>query len=389
MEREPIEAAPGFSIRLRELSAKETKECPSQRFCFDVSVSPLVANSESDNNDSPWPGNVVDFGFKIYNRLSLAEKESYDKAVSKFVDAGYWVPIDDDAVIRDTAAPKVVSFPVKQVDDSVPDGPTKVTSFKVRPVIQAVGVNRVIKAGGAGKASYSGDSVPEILLGSYYRFQLMARSDSNGDAVSSLGYLYIRGAGRWYRCDRLAFGLLHGPASLQSGMSTLLRLAGKLEPSLAELPVYSFYDDILVLIPINKVPRYLSTILPLAERVGLVIPSDQIALLSDAAHSVCGTTCDAGWGLRLGNLMRVRRNSLHIRCLVKKIDFVKKFELVAGKTTRRDVRRLTGLSQAGNILRLHPVRALASSAVSKIVARLPPLGEWDSPSLLSEDSAQY
>ncbi|EER04372.1 hypothetical protein Pmar_PMAR023971, partial [Perkinsus marinus ATCC 50983] len=266
--------------------------------------------------DMRVPGNVVDFGFKIYNRLSLAEKESYDKAVSKFVDAGYWVPIDDDAVIRDTAAPKVVSFPVKQVDDSVPDGPTKVTSFKVRPVIQAVGVNRVIKAGGAKKASYSGDSVPEILLGlrlnfsrageghlgllsldvgkAFYRFQLMARSDSNGDAVSSLGYLYIRGAGRWYRCDRLAFGLLHGPASLQSGMSTLLRLAGKLEPSLAELPVYSFYDDILVLIPINKVPRYLSTILPLAERVGLVIPSDQIALLSDAAHSVCGTTCDAG-----------------------------------------------------------------------------------------------
>ncbi|KAF4649664.1 hypothetical protein FOL47_001849, partial [Perkinsus chesapeaki] len=385
-EWEPIEAAPGFSIRLRELSEGEAKECPSQRFCFDVSVSPLDDPNDARHNinDSPWPSNVVDFGFKIYNRLSASEKESYDKAVNKFVDAGYWVPVDDDVVSHDSTAPKVVSFPVKQVDDSASDGPTKVISFKVRPVIQAVGVNRVIKAGGARKASYSGDSVAEILLGlrlnfsragegplgllsldvgkAFYRFRLMARSDSRGDVVSSLGYLYIRAAGKWYRCDRLAFGLLHGPASLQSGLATLLRLAGKLDPSLAVLPVYSFYDDIMVPIPLTKVPELLSTILPLAERVGLVIPSDQIALLSDAAERICGITCDHGWGLRLGNLMRVRQNDLQIRCLVKKIDFVKNFELKADKTTRRDVSRLTGSAQASNILRLHPVRALASSA---------------------------
>lgn len=56
-----------------------------------------------------------------------------------------------------------------------------------------------------------------------------------------------------------------------------------------------------------------------------------------------------------------------------KIDFAEKFELVADETTRRYVDRLTELVQAGNILRLHPVRPLASSAASNIVARLPPL----------------
>ncbi|KAF4692687.1 hypothetical protein FOZ60_012801 [Perkinsus olseni] len=410
-EWQNLESAPGFSLRLRELQPDEPKECPNQRFCFDVSISPLEGTGVSDSDehrDNQWPSKVADFGIKLYNRLSPEEQASYDKAVKKFVDSGYWIPTPHETVAEDRSAPRVESFPVKQVDD---DGPSKVTSFKVRPVIQAVGVNKIIKAGGARKASYSGEPVADILMGlrtsfsqaghgdlglltldvgkAFYRFRLSARDGEGSDPVSNMGYIYIKVVNQWYRCNRLAFGLLHGPATLQSGLNVMLRLLHKLDEGLSSLPIHSFYDDILVPIPLHQVGRFLSSIVPLAERIGLVLPPDQIALLSDTAHQVCEIPCAYDWSLRLGYLMKVHQNNLLIRCLIKKRDFVQSFQLCAGETTRRDVSRLTGSAQAGNVLRTHPLRGLTSSALSKLVARVSPNTGWDTPLDLEEGSVHY
>ncbi|KAF4651104.1 hypothetical protein FOL47_000644 [Perkinsus chesapeaki] len=172
----PLESARGFSLRARLLTAEESKDHIDQKYVLEVAV---TSSNPGGIESKPWRRDVHDFGSKLFDKLSPAEKLEYEEALAQFVHLDHWQTVDASVIANDSSAPLVVCFPVKQNCDTTPsDGSiSKTTSFKVRPVVQAVPINDAYHDTGVHEASYSGTAHRDLLTALRLAFEATPVTD--------------------------------------------------------------------------------------------------------------------------------------------------------------------------------------------------------------------
>ncbi|KAF4649814.1 hypothetical protein FOL46_001469, partial [Perkinsus olseni] len=141
-----VPSAEGFLMRLRKLDDKEARDHPDQKYCCEMAVDSSCAPGVAFTDDKTASPSVYDYGYDIYRKLPEVQRQQYDQAVSQFCEDGHWEEVDE-----------ITSSTSSTVEGDVYE---KTSSFKTRPVIDAVRPNKKFTNTGSYSASYGGLMLP-------------------------------------------------------------------------------------------------------------------------------------------------------------------------------------------------------------------------------------
>ncbi|KAF4649134.1 hypothetical protein FOZ61_001693, partial [Perkinsus olseni] len=146
-----VPSAEGFLMRLRKLDDKEARDHPDQKYCCEMAVDSSCAPGVAFTDDKTASPSVYDYGYDIYRKLPEVQRQQYDQAVSQFCEDGHWEEVDE-----------ITSSTSSTVEGDVYE---KTSSFKTRPVIDAVRPNKKFTNTGSYSASYGGRTTTDLLTG--------------------------------------------------------------------------------------------------------------------------------------------------------------------------------------------------------------------------------
>ncbi|KAF4751598.1 hypothetical protein FOZ63_027690 [Perkinsus olseni] len=222
----------------------------------------------------------------------------------------------------------------------------------------------------------------------FYRFRLATIGSDNDETNKSrscdgmdLPFIFILCNRRFYKCRRLAFGLLCGPAILENGVAWLRRVFGAYAPELAQAYTAVFYDDIQICSSVNEAAKIIPILSAIGNRIGLMLPLEKTRVLSDSADEIARVKCSPEWELCLGVLLRVHCGALQMHCICKspeKRRFVSDFA-IKDPLTRSQLAAFIGILQASNPLYVHPVRSCLCSLLARYASKVEPIGKWKVP----------
>ncbi|KAF4685548.1 hypothetical protein FOZ60_006377 [Perkinsus olseni] len=384
-----VPSAEGFLMRLRKLDDKEARDHPDQKYCCEMAVDSSCAPGVAFTDDKTASPSVYDYGYDIYRKLPEVQRQQYDQAVSQFCEDGHWEEVDESEVRKEPGIPTVICFPVTSSTSSTVEGDVyeKTSSFKTRPVIDAVQLNKKFTNTGSYSASYGGRTTTDLLTGlrvnfcgpdrlsstrndgpsdstlklgtanrvlismdihrAFYRFRLATIGSDNDETNKSrscdgmdLPFIFILCNRRFYKCRRLAFGLFVRPCHSRKWSGV------------AASSLWSICSSV------NEAAKIIPILSAIGNRIGLMLPLEKTRVLSDSADEIA-----------------------RMHCICKspeKRRFVSDFA-IKDPLTRSQLAAFIGILQASNPLYVHPVRSCLCSLLARYASKVEPIGKWKVP----------
>ncbi|KAF4651241.1 hypothetical protein FOL47_000526 [Perkinsus chesapeaki] len=342
---------------------------PRQSMVYEVwcDTSSVANHRQKPKSGHNVPFPPADFSKPLIGKLSVGQQAQFRAELQTFIDKGWWAEVPPSVapeLLRErydqTQSPfryPAVSFPIIQKAHK---------STRCRLVTDCRQCNQFLAP-----ASYEGFSVTDCIsliranwrdcyaLGfldlskAFYKVHL-------GDD----GRLLILADGRTFECSRLAFGLVHGPASLSGQVLVLLNasfsgLMGRpinctstrafvgLLPGLFVIP---YYDDIIIFGLPHMCQRMAHILTSIAPLIGACFPEDK----TDWVDSNKGVFRHLGCLWSRGTL-----GELYIQCPPAEEDSL----TLDSPFSRRRIFQIAGARYDG--IRLHPVARLVADKLRR------------------------
>ncbi|KAF4657842.1 hypothetical protein FOL47_008291 [Perkinsus chesapeaki] len=306
-----LSSAPAYKMRVRRLLPSEQRDTPEQVYCFELDLQGAMHPIDDISYSRDYSG-------KLIQRLSSEEKDLFYKEVESYVDKNWWRKETDSSFSVSKQAsdqpplaplgllgiPPIVVFPVKQ--------PGKSTA--IRPCCDCRLCNSVSE-----RASYLGADVSTLtsrLLGSY------RQNDSFCTLDCSRAFYRLRTNvrlplvinGQKYSSDRVIFGLVAGPSSLEFAMNYVLQYTASQKQDYFGIRYdvitgaqkvnksWIYLDDICIAGPFDALMRFKAAFVETSKKFGLLFPEAKQGVLTPDSGSKRIPHLGSFWGIEDGCL---------------------------------------------------------------------------------------